>query len=192
MFASCFYQALDKKYDTLREKVLKVALIQKVGQEAWDAMSEEERHKMLLELKQRERRLRADGKMMMMMMMMTGMIMMMMVVMKQRERRLRADGKMMMMMIVMVMMTVVMMMMTVVMMMKHGEELTAFGYNNFSAPGKSSSEISEQLEIKVSSEGLKKLMGTGRTDYEEKRRQKQELRKKRISQGQDILREKIQ
>lgn len=53
---------MDKKYDTLREKILKAALIKKVGEEKWDEMSEEERHKMLYELKQQERRLRADGK----------------------------------------------------------------------------------------------------------------------------------
>eukprot|EP00057_Strongylocentrotus_purpuratus_P011445 XP_011665919.1 PREDICTED: trichohyalin isoform X2 [Strongylocentrotus purpuratus] len=105
-------KALDKKYDTLREKILKAALIKRVGEEKWDEMSEEERHKMLYELKQQERRLRADGK---------------------------------------------------------------------------TSEISQQLGIVVSSEGIKKLMGTERTQYEEKRRHKMELRKRRLSQGLDPI-----
>ncbi|XP_041457735.1 trichohyalin-like isoform X3 [Lytechinus variegatus] len=107
-------KALDKKYDTLREKILKAALIKKVGEEKWDELSEEERHKMLYDLKQQERRLRTEGK---------------------------------------------------------------------------TSEISQQLGIVVTSEGIKTLMGTERTQYEEKRRQKMELRKKRVSQGLDPIEE---
>ncbi|XP_071495122.1 uncharacterized protein [Diadema antillarum] len=107
-------QALDKKYDTLRQKLLKEALIKKVGEEKWETMSEEEKHTMLLDLKQQERRLRAEGK---------------------------------------------------------------------------TSEISELLQIEVASDDLKKLMGSERDRYEEKRRQKMELRKKRVSQGLDPIQE---
>ena len=39
LFSIRLCRALDKKYDTLREKILKAALIKKVGEEKWDEMS---------------------------------------------------------------------------------------------------------------------------------------------------------
>ena len=55
-------QALDKKYDTLRDKLLMEALKKQLGDSEWALLSEKERQKKLLALKMEERRLRKEGK----------------------------------------------------------------------------------------------------------------------------------
>ncbi|XP_060082221.1 trichohyalin-like [Ylistrum balloti] len=55
-------EALDGKFDALRDKLLAEALIKQLGEADWKLMSEKERQKKLMELKLKERQLRRDGK----------------------------------------------------------------------------------------------------------------------------------
>ena len=55
-------QALDDKYDTLRDKLLSEALMRQMGEEEWRRLSERERQERLMKLKLEERRLRQEGK----------------------------------------------------------------------------------------------------------------------------------
>ena len=54
-------QALEKKYDTLRDKLLLESLKKQLGAAEWAMLSEQERQKKLLALKREERRLRKEG-----------------------------------------------------------------------------------------------------------------------------------
>ncbi|XP_076812765.1 uncharacterized protein LOC143459471 isoform X1 [Clavelina lepadiformis] len=56
-------QALDDKYDALRDKLLTEALMRELGEENWRRMSERERQKKLMQMKMEEMRLRKEGKM---------------------------------------------------------------------------------------------------------------------------------
>ena len=55
--------ALDSKYDTLRDKLLSEALMKEMGAAEWQALSEQERQAKLVKMKLEERRLRREGKM---------------------------------------------------------------------------------------------------------------------------------
>nr|CAB3228489.1 trichohyalin-like [Phallusia mammillata] len=55
-------QALEDKYDALRDKVLMEALMRQLGEDEWNRMSEKERQARLMKLKMEERRLRRKGK----------------------------------------------------------------------------------------------------------------------------------
>ncbi|XP_071961658.1 uncharacterized protein [Antedon mediterranea] len=55
-------KALDKKYDTLRDKLLLESLKKQAGEGEWAKLSEQERQKRLMKLKLEERRLRKEGK----------------------------------------------------------------------------------------------------------------------------------
>lgn len=54
--------AVEDKYDTLRDKLLMEALMAQAGKADWDRLSEAERQKRLQELRLKERRLRREGK----------------------------------------------------------------------------------------------------------------------------------
>ena len=54
-------QALEEKYDALRDKLLMEALIAQVGETEWKLLSEQERQRKLMQLKLEERRLRQEG-----------------------------------------------------------------------------------------------------------------------------------
>jgi hypothetical protein len=54
--------ALDSKYDTLRDKLLSEALMREIGAAEWQALSEQERQARLVKMKLEERRLRREGK----------------------------------------------------------------------------------------------------------------------------------
>lgn len=56
-----YLQALEDKYDSLRDKLLAEALMRLLGEKAWREMSERERQRRLMELKLEERRLRREG-----------------------------------------------------------------------------------------------------------------------------------
>ena len=53
--------ALDSKYDTLRDKLLAEALMKEIGAAEWQALSEQERQAKLVKMKLEERRLRKEG-----------------------------------------------------------------------------------------------------------------------------------
>lgn len=53
--------ALDSKYDTLRDKLLSEVLIKQMGAAEWQALSEQERQARLVEMKLEERKLRKAG-----------------------------------------------------------------------------------------------------------------------------------
>ncbi|XP_063400098.1 trichohyalin-like isoform X3 [Mytilus trossulus] len=55
-------EALDGKYDALRDKLLAEVLMKQLGETEWNRLSELERQKKLAELKLKERQLRRDGK----------------------------------------------------------------------------------------------------------------------------------
>ena len=55
-------EALDGKYDALRDKLLAEALMRQLGETEWNRLSELERQKKLAELKLKERRLRREGR----------------------------------------------------------------------------------------------------------------------------------
>ncbi|KAK7499478.1 hypothetical protein BaRGS_00009130 [Batillaria attramentaria] len=55
-------EALDGKYDALRDKLLMQALIDQMGENNWRNLSERERNKRLIELKLKEKQLRREGK----------------------------------------------------------------------------------------------------------------------------------
>lgn len=54
--------ALQNKYDILKDKLLMQSLMDQYGQNEWDKLSEKERQKRLIELKLQEKRLRKEGK----------------------------------------------------------------------------------------------------------------------------------
>ena len=54
-------QALEKKYDAMRDKLLIESLIAEVGEREWNAMTEEQRQRRLMRLRLEERRLRHEG-----------------------------------------------------------------------------------------------------------------------------------
>ena len=54
--------ALDSKYDTLRDKLLSEAMMKEMGAAEWQALSEQERQARLVKMKVKERRLRNEGK----------------------------------------------------------------------------------------------------------------------------------
>ena len=54
--------ALDSKYDTLRDKLLSEAMMKEMGAAEWQALSEQERQARLVKMKVKERRLRKEGK----------------------------------------------------------------------------------------------------------------------------------
>ncbi|XP_071784125.1 uncharacterized protein [Asterias amurensis] len=56
-------QALEDKYDVLRDKMLTELLMKEFGESAWRSMSEQERQRLLMKKKLEERRLRREGKM---------------------------------------------------------------------------------------------------------------------------------
>ncbi|XP_033746567.1 trichohyalin-like isoform X2 [Pecten maximus] len=53
--------ALEQKYDALREKLLEAALIKEIGEGEWNKLSDKDKQKKLVELKLKERKLREDG-----------------------------------------------------------------------------------------------------------------------------------
>ncbi|XP_069101140.1 trichohyalin-like isoform X2 [Argopecten irradians] len=53
--------ALEQKYDALREKLLEAALIKEMGEDEWNKLSDKDKQKKLVELKLKERKLREDG-----------------------------------------------------------------------------------------------------------------------------------
>lgn len=66
MYSACaglilFFQALEDKYDSLRDKLLMDLLMRQLGDKAWNDMSEKERQRRLMELKRLERDLRRRG-----------------------------------------------------------------------------------------------------------------------------------
>ena len=56
-------QALEQKYDALKDKLLAESLMKQVGEQEWAAMSEKERQARLVKLKLQEKKLREEGKM---------------------------------------------------------------------------------------------------------------------------------
>lgn len=54
-------EALDSKYDTLRDKLLSEALMKEMGAAEWQALSEQERQARLVKMKLEEKRLRREG-----------------------------------------------------------------------------------------------------------------------------------
>ncbi|GFN88861.1 trichohyalin-like [Plakobranchus ocellatus] len=56
-------QALEKKYDAMKDKLLMEALMREMGEAEWSRLSDLERQKKLVELKMREKRLRREGRM---------------------------------------------------------------------------------------------------------------------------------
>lgn len=54
--------ALEKKYDALKDKLMAEALMKQMGDAQWAALSERERQAKLLKLKLQERKLRQEGK----------------------------------------------------------------------------------------------------------------------------------
>ena len=56
-----YTQALEEKYDALRDKLLMEALIAQLGETEWRLLSEQERQRRLMQLKLEERRLRQEG-----------------------------------------------------------------------------------------------------------------------------------
>ena len=57
----CWSQALDEKYDALRDKLLLEALMAQMSEAEWKKLSEEERQRLLMELRLKEKRLRQQG-----------------------------------------------------------------------------------------------------------------------------------
>lgn len=55
-------EALEQKYDAIKDKLLTEALMKQVGDAQWAALSERERQAKLLKLKLQERKLRQEGK----------------------------------------------------------------------------------------------------------------------------------
>ncbi|XP_022298182.2 uncharacterized protein LOC111107326 isoform X1 [Crassostrea virginica] len=55
-------EALEGKYDALRDKLLAEALIKQLGESEWQRLSDLERQKKMMELKLKERQLRREGK----------------------------------------------------------------------------------------------------------------------------------
>ena len=55
-------EALEQKYDALKDKLLTEALMKQMGAAEWAALSERERQAKLLKLKLQERKLRQEGK----------------------------------------------------------------------------------------------------------------------------------
>ncbi|XP_033123436.1 trichohyalin-like isoform X2 [Anneissia japonica] len=55
-------EALEGKYDALKDKILSEALMQQVGEAEWASLSEKERQTRLVKLKLEEKRLRQEGK----------------------------------------------------------------------------------------------------------------------------------
>lgn len=55
-------EALEQKYDALKDKLLTEVLMKQMGDAEWTALSERERQAKLLKLKLQERRLRQEGK----------------------------------------------------------------------------------------------------------------------------------
>ena len=55
-------EALEQKYDALKDKLLTEALMKQMGDAEWAALSERERQAKLLKLKLQERKLRQEGK----------------------------------------------------------------------------------------------------------------------------------
>ncbi|KAJ8301441.1 hypothetical protein KUTeg_020428 [Tegillarca granosa] len=55
-------QALEEKYDALRDKILEATLIQDIGEDEWNKLSDKEKQMKLVELKMKEKKLRKDGK----------------------------------------------------------------------------------------------------------------------------------
>ena len=55
-------EALEKKYDALKDKLIAEALMKQMGDAQWAALSERERQAKLLKLKLQERKLRQEGK----------------------------------------------------------------------------------------------------------------------------------
>ena len=55
-------EALEQKYDAMKDKLLTEALMKQMGASEWAALSERERQAKLLKLKLQERRLRQEGK----------------------------------------------------------------------------------------------------------------------------------
>ena len=55
-------EALEQKYDALKDKLLTEALMKQVGAAEWASLSERERQAKLLKLKLQERKLRQEGK----------------------------------------------------------------------------------------------------------------------------------
>ena len=54
-------QALEEKYDSLRDKLLSDALMRQLGEAEWQALSEQERQRRLMMLKLKEKQLRKQG-----------------------------------------------------------------------------------------------------------------------------------
>lgn len=55
-------EALEQKYDAMKDKLLTEALMKQMGASEWAALSERERQAKLLKLKLQERKLRLEGK----------------------------------------------------------------------------------------------------------------------------------
>ena len=55
-------EALEQKYDALKDKLLTEVLMKQMGDAEWATLSERERQAKLLKLKLQERRLRQEGK----------------------------------------------------------------------------------------------------------------------------------
>ena len=55
-------EALEQKYDALKDKLLAEALMKQMGDAEWAALAERERQAKLLKLKLQERKLREDGR----------------------------------------------------------------------------------------------------------------------------------
>ncbi|XP_052249024.1 uncharacterized protein LOC127856876 isoform X2 [Dreissena polymorpha] len=55
-------EALEGKYDALRDKLLAEALMKELGESEWNRLSEKERQRRILQLKLKERQLRKSGK----------------------------------------------------------------------------------------------------------------------------------
>ena len=55
-------QALEQKYDAVKDKLLAESLMKQMGEKEWAALSEKERQARLVKLKLQERKLREEGK----------------------------------------------------------------------------------------------------------------------------------
>ena len=55
-------EALEQKYDAMKDKLLTEALMKQMGEAEWAALSERERQAKLLKLRLQERKLRQEGK----------------------------------------------------------------------------------------------------------------------------------
>ena len=56
-------EALEEKYDALKDKLLAESLVKQLGDAQWAAMSERERQVRLVKLKLQEKKLREEGRM---------------------------------------------------------------------------------------------------------------------------------